>query len=458
MKPSLKARLAECGISALLIALAQVPFWMMQTRVEIQRPLVNLDLIVAILIMRLHRGLGLVALCVAWLVEINQDVSASYRFVGAADLVDAVRFLDLIKLHLVVSWTLALALGVFVLCALALRWLAARPASSASALVLLGVLLFVSDGVNGSNRSFGLSRDRFLVDSNIAGSPSIVTMRKLRAEWAAASVPIGRMPDPATYRRALAWHDVHPQSTILLVLVESMGLPQSEVLRDWLTAQLDTAEIERRWRVQRVAEAFHGPTVYGELRVLCGLNGHYSRLTAVDESECLPRRVLRSGGQALGLHGFNMRMFDRARWWRDMGLTPQDFSEDALRPGEMHCNDAFPGVCDGAVLRRAAELADQPSRLVYVVTLDTHLPLPAHDMTLSAELAASCTAAHASRDGCQMIVRQAWVLHQLEASLAGMAHPPLVLVSGDHAPPFLDTETRAEFDPSHVLGFVLEPR
>lgn len=458
MKLVLRPRLFEIGLAAFLIALAQLPFWILQTRVEIQRPLINLDLIVAILIMCWSRGLGVAALCLAWLVEVNQDVSASYRFVGAADLVDAVRFMDLVKLHLIVSWQLALVLFVFVLCAFLLQRMADRPASMAAPLVLLGVLAFVCDGVNGSNRTFGLARDRFVIDANIAGSPSMVTIRMLRTAWAAKSEPMGRMPEPVAFQHALAWHDNHPQSTVLLVLVESMGLPQSIALRDWMAAQVDTPEVERRWTVQRTTEAFHGSTVYGELRVLCGLKGHYSRLTASDEAQCLPQRFLQSGGHALGLHGFNMRMFDRAHWWRDMGLEPQDFSEDLLRPGDVHCNDAFPGVCDGVVLRRAAALAEAPSRLVYVVTLDTHLPLPTHDVAVSPELAALCTQAHATRDSCQMIVRQSWALHQLEVDLVHMAHPPLVVISGDHAPPFLDSETRGEFDPARVLGFILEPR
>lgn len=458
MKLALKSRFVACGSAAVLIALAQLPFWILQTRVELQRPLINLDLIVAVLILRWNRSVGLVALCLAWLVEIDQDVSASYRFVGAVDLVDAVRFMDLVKLHVILSWQLALALCVFACCAYLLHRLVRRSAPSAGALVLLGMLAFAADGANGSNRSLGLARDRFLIDANIAGSPSVVTIRMLRTALAAGSEPMGRMPEPVAFQHALAWHGTHPQSTILLVLVESMGLPQSSALREWLYEQLDTLEVERRWTVQRVAESFHGSTVYGELRVLCGLKGHYSRLTAGDEAKCLPQSFLRSGGQALGLHGFNMRMFDRAQWWRDMGLAPHDFTDESQVPGSMHCNDAFPGFCDRVVLRQATALAEAPSRLVYVVTLDTHLPLPTNDMPMRPDLAALCAREHATHNACEMISRLSMTLQELRADLVRMAQPPLVVISGDHAPPFLNAETRQEFDPTHVLGFVLEPR
>ena len=446
------------GLVALaLIALTQLPFWVLQARIAIQRPLLNLDTFVAIVIMLRHRGLGLFALAMAWMVEINQDASVSYHFVGAVDLVDAARFMDLVKLNHIFSWQIFLAVGAFVLCGICLYRLSSAGLRSTLPVLLIGVLAFVLDGLNGSNYAFGL-RDRFQWDVNVAGSPSVTTMRSLKMAWITASEPMVRFPGPITFDRAVQWHDGHPGASMMIVLVESMGLPASPPIRDWLASRLDTPEVERRWKVQRTAEGYYGSTVYGELRVLCGLKGHYSRLKADDEAQCLPRRFMRDGGDAVGLHGFNLRMFDRQAWWPDLGLRPQDLSLDAASQANVGCNDVFPGVCDGILLQRAAMLTQYPRRLVYAVTLDTHLPLPSKEMSLRPELATLCLQESLSRDACQMVNRLAFLLDQLQADLVRMPEPVLVLVSGDHAPPFLGAESRNAFDRTHVQGFILEPR
>ena len=465
MNTRLKSVLAALATALALVVLAQLPFWLMQTSVMIQRPLINLDPLVAVLILLWRRPLGLAALFVAWLVEIHHDASASYHFVGVVDLVDAVRFLDLVKLNHILSWQFIVALALLLGCAFALAQLARRArraALCALAVVLLGVASFGADALNGSNNFFGTNRDRFAIDVNVAGSPGLSTVKALLVARRVGAEPLARFADPITFDRAVSWHADHPDATILLVLVESMGLPQSPALQSWMASRLDTSDIERRWSVRRTAEPFHGSTVYGELRVLCGLQGHYSRLRPEDEVNCLPRRFLASGGHAFGLHGFNMRMFDRQHWWRDLGLLPQDFSAEANvdqgRNPNFACNDAFPGVCDGAVLRRATALAEVPGRLVYVVTLDTHLPLPSRALAMRPGLASLCAQERLPDDSCQMVNRLGWLLDQLAVNVAGMSHPPLVLVSGDHAPPFLERATQESFDPARVLGFILEPR
>lgn len=457
MKTSFSGRASQLAMVVALILLAQLPFWVIQARVSIQRPLINLDLLVAIALMLRWRGWGVAALVLAWLVEINLDASASYHFVGAADLVDAVRFMDLVRLDHLFSWQALVALAVFALCAWAMHRLVRPSLVGLVAIVAIGGAAFLLDGLNGSNATIGRS-DHFEINVNIAGSPSVTTIRGAKVAWRARAVPMARFPEPRTFSRALAWQEAHPGDSMLMVLVESMGLPVSAPVRDWLIARLATSEIERRWVVDPGAEGYFGSTVYGELRVLCGLKGHYSRLKDGEGDQCLPHRFVAGGGDAVGLHGFNLRMFDRGVWWPSLGIQPQDLSQEAADPASVGCNDVFAGVCDGVVLRKAASLVQQPHRLVYAVTLDTHLPLPSKDMPLQAGLAGLCAHEGLSRDACQMVARQGYVLSQLQEDLAALARPVMVLVSGDHAPPFLGADSKSAFDPARVLTFALQPR
>ena len=451
------SRLRDGVLVLAMIILAQAPFWIVQTRIAIQRPFINLDLLVAIVLMLRWRVLGLAALVLAWAVEINLDASMSYHFVGATDLVDAVKFMDLVRIDRLFSWQILVALVVFASCS-ACMYRLARPSRLATfSIVLIGVVAFAVDGFNGSSATFGRS-DHFGLNVNLAGSPSVTTLRGLKSTWNATSEPMARFPEAKTFARASAWHEQHPHDSMLMVLVESMGLPVSAPVRNWLLARLDTPEIESRWSVEGGSEPYSGSTVYGELRVLCGLKGHYSRLKVEDSQACLPLRFVKGGGDAVGLHGFNMRMFDRRVWWPEVGLAPDDLGSLAAVPANVGCNEVFTGVCDAVVFRRAVELVQHADRFVYAVTLDTHLPLSSKAMPLQDGLAQLCEQERLSPDACQMVERLGLVLDQLRADMAKMPRPVMVLVSGDHAPPFLGAESRSAFDRNHVLSFVLQPR
>jgi hypothetical protein len=457
MTISLPPRWRGAALVVAMIALAQLPFWLVQTRVALQRPLINLDLLVAIVLMLRWRALGLAALVLAWVVEIDLDASTSYHFVGAADLADALRFMELVRLDRLFSWQILFAVIIFALCGACMYRLARPNWPAALAIAFIGGVAFLVDGVNGSNATIGQS-DHFGVDLNVAGSPSVTTLRGLRSTRLKTAEPMARLPEPVSFARASAWHEQHPRDSMLMVLVESMGLPVSLPVRDWLIARLDTPEIEKRWSVEPGSEAYFGSTVYGELRVLCGLKGHYSRLKAEDREQCLPRRFVQDGGEAVGLHGFNLRMFDRRIWWPGIDIRPDDLGALPAVPSNVGCNAVFAGVCDGPVLQRASELVQHPARLVYVVTLDTHLPLPSEEMPLAPGLAPLCEQDRLSRDACQMVNRLAFLLGQLRTDLAKMPHPVAVFVSGDHAPPFLGAASRDAFDRMRVLSFALQPR
>ena len=94
------------------------------------------------------------------------------------------------------------------------------------------------------------------------------------------------------------------------------------------------------------SEPFLGTTTHGELRVMCGVTGSYTRMRRESGAQCLPARWRAEGFETYGFHGFSMKMFDRVHWWPLVGLTPQTFT--GKEP--THCNATFAGVCDEALL------------------------------------------------------------------------------------------------------------
>lgn len=430
--------------------------WMFQGPRADERPIFNLDLLLAAVLACVSPLLGIVALVLAWTADAARLASKNFHFMSAFDFLEAARFVDMLNLSsFVTPWAIALAFGL-ALCV----WMVRRTTRVDRRLwlPLLGLMVacVALDALNGSFHGFGLDRDRRLVDTNFAGSPGWNVWRAQR-QSALASGPLRPLAGVVTVQALRSWHDMHPRGTSVAVLVESMGLPRDPGLRAWLTARLATPRVTSRWQVSATQERFLGATTSGELRLLCGLEGHYSKLDAASASGCLPRELATHGVRSIGIHGFGMRMFDRRDWWPRIGLTPWPWPEDPAAAGlPMNCNHAFPGVCDGAVLSRAIEEAQQPARLVYALTLDTHLPLSAGGEQLP-ELLAACTRVAAPEAACGMVQRLGKVLDQLEQRLATSRTTPFVVVVGDHSPPFSERANREVFDAVEVPVFLLRP-
>lgn len=394
-------------------------------------------------------------LVVAWVVDIGRIASLNYHFVSPIEFAATAKFADMVVLRQVLSWKLLLLATALLACLVGVARLARR--SMVPHLFAAMVLLESLDIFNGSFQFFGMGADRFRIEANIAGSPGWNVWRAERHSLSLARMPMSRYSNPRTFQAIADWHRQHPDGSVLLILVESMGKPMSPEIGDWLSGRLATPALASRWTLKRDEDAFYGPTVSGELRVLCGLRGSYAGLRPDEEVGCLPHRWKAAGLQAYGLHGFHLRMFDRRDWWPRLGLTPWKFDPDADPTHRFGCNGTFPGVCDDAVLEQAVALADQPSRFVYALTLDTHLPLPP-DRRLPNDLAALCVKTHTNDVACQMVAQLGALLDMTAERLASLTRPPLVVIAGDHSPPFAVNDSRNAFDSGVVPLFILSPQ
>lgn len=422
-----------------------------------ERPWFNLDLLLAGALACLSPIVGGAAMLVAWLTDAVRLASKNYHFMSVMDFMDAARFIDMLDLQVFLTPMALAMVAVLIGCA----WLVlsqTRGRRQWVSLLILMVVCIALDMLNGSSHVFGLEKDHRLVDTNLAGSPTWNLWRAQRQSLTVTGPPTPLVP--AVTRDALRdWHGAHAQGSSVFVLVESLGLPHDEGLRRWLTDRIDTPRISRRWRLTATREPFSGATTSGELRTLCGLKGHYSRLEASAAQGCLPHQLAALGVRSIGIHGFGLRMFDRRQWWPQIGLTPWQWPEDPDAAGlPMNCNHAFPGICDAAVLQRAVDEAQQPSRLAYALTLDTHLPLSASRAPMPAELKAVCARAAAPESACQLVQRLGEVLDELEKRLAPSPATPFVVIAGDHAPPFGEAANREVFEAAEVPVFLLQPR
>lgn len=447
------------GRVGLLISALHLPSWLLKLLSHggpvDERPLFNLDLLLAAIVACFSTTVGGMLLVLAWVFELMRAVAKNYHFLSVVDLLDAARFADLVSLSIFINWRFLMSSMLLVACCIAVLHLSHRQHRLGLLLLGAAVVLQMFDVLNGSFSISGFSKDKRTLNVNVAGSPAWNILHdQLRSPLAKGE--LRHMQGVASYAALSDWYAKHPGRSALLVLVESMGQPRDTELTQWLTKQLATPAVTARWRVTQATEPFMGATTSGELRVLCGLQGHYTRLTADNSKGCLPAKLKLDGYEALGLHGFHLRMFDRQAWWPKIGLTPwDDIVSDGKLPSR-DCNAAFPGICDATLLTEAVRRVEKPGRLVYALTLDTHLPLKTTG-TSPPELVSLCAQTGLTDVACEFIGRLGQVLTSLESELLSTNGEAMVVVVGDHAPPFAEHRNRKAFIDGRVPVIILEP-
>jgi len=158
----------------------------------------------------------------------------------------------------------------------------------------------------------------------------------------------------------------------------------------------------------------------------------------------------------MGIHGFSGAMFDRDLWWSLVGLQHNSFAETLKQQGLPSCGGAFRGICDSNLVHLAFQEAVSVRSFVYLLTLNTHLPLAA--VSISDSERQMCSAERLDEDVCQMVAQTGRVLSAIGKEAAAVVRAPLIVVIGDHAPPFARTESREQFDQKYVPAYILRPQ
>lgn len=436
------------------VLLAHLPFLLLSRVYAIERAQISVDLLLLTAVLAWRPVPGMVLLVVGWAVDGLVSQSAVFHFLSPAAFLDSARFAGDIRLPSFASWESAAALSLFVACAALSGWLARRRSPewiwTLAAIVLVGLL----DVLNGSS-GYALS-DRRPLPFNVAGSPAVTLSRQVaESQRHEPPVALAEGQSIADVAGVMDWVHEHPDAGVWLVVVESMGWPREEGLRKRLTSSLSEALGRGYYRVEQYQMPFKGSTTSGELRALCRVIGSYSDLSDDQAADCLPARLAQDGWTTTGLHGFSGRMFDRTGWWAKVGLQHTLFLEDLGNELPL-CGGAFRGVCDKDLLVTSSRRFSQPRQFVYSLTLNTHLPLD--PIKVPMEWQTACDRAGAGDGVCELLTAQAELLATVASLARELPVPrPLVVVIGDHAPPFLNVRARGAFDPVTVPAYILRP-
>lgn len=446
-------RLALRG--ALAVALANAPFWILGHVFFMNRGFVNLDTVVAVGAMAVAPWLGSVLLVLAWVIDLVVSQSLTFHFATPAEFVASIRFASSLRLRDYLQWNHLALVVPFLLSGICLRFVAWRQTRLLPVLLPLVALLVVIDAANGS--SLLSNRDQWRLPFNLAGSPSVnLLAQQKKAGPDLRLAPIARSETAQGLTDIPAWVASNPGRSVLLVIVESLGVPNDASLDKWLNDQFMDEAIRVHFQVRRTSLPFRGSTTASELRLMCALIGSYRGLDAATGSNCLPAEMARLGREPIGFHGFSARMFDRYARWPLMGFKQSHFIDSPLLRDAPLCGSMFRGGCDEKLIDSAVEALSPGNRFVYLLTLNTHLPVM--PTPPAPELIRLCSAADVPGEVCEFVAAQGSLLRYLSKKIAGATPSPLVIVIGDHAPPFSLRESRSAFSRSFVPAYLLIPK
>ena len=255
---------------------------------------------------------------------------------------------------------------------------------------------------------------------------------------------------------------MHPD--LVVIVVESWGLGTDPMLRNALVHPYLQSPLLLKYDVQQGSVPFHGPTIDGETRELCGssIGFNVQGATPAQLQTCLPATLSALGYHDIAAHGMDGHMFARSDWYDHIGFQERWFRTQFRELGLPECLGAFRGTCDASIARWVGHRLEQPHThpdFVYWMTLNSHLPVPVPSGIVPA---ASCSL---TPELVQQPALCSW--YQFEANvhlsisqlaMSNLARPAVFVIVGDHAPPFSNATIRGQFSQTAVPYVLLLPR
>lgn len=251
-----------------------------------------------------------------------------------------------------------------------------------------------------------------------------------------------------------------PQN-ILLVLVESWGLYKEDAVNQALIKRFDSLAPD--FQISSGQVPFKGSTVPGELRELCRLafSGVHPPTNALAQYDCLPQKLAELGYSTLGIHGYSGTMFKRREWY------PTLFGEHIWFVNELdmklaersRCGVSFRGICDDTLIDYLAN-HDVPEndekRFTYLLTLNSHLPVyqPGNSDISCKEFSTT----DQRPQHCYLYQHMVQIFDSVKRFAKQQPESSLIVLVGDHMPPFIKTSDRSAYHDKAVPYLVLRSK
>jgi hypothetical protein len=439
--------------SALAMVLLNLPMILLSKYGSVSRPLLNVDYSIALFWLCLGWRGGLAVVIALTAVDALCGSFSTFFFRSLSEWLSAMHFGGALGVSVIRPYLVAIGLG---LAGTLAAWSVVRrlrPGLSWQGVLVACTILMALDWCNGS--SLFRRTDHRIVELNVGGS-QLIGVGAAISPWTAIPVPVALPADESMLGHldlpALA--QAPSSHGVLVVLVESWGLRVGQKPEQSPVFRVLDSGLVTRYAIETGTVPFRGATTAAELREWCGAKAVYAAVTPQWGQQCHAWIFARAGWQTSAVHGFNSTMFERIRWWPDLGFRTWHFLDIDPPTHGQECGFAFLGLCDADVLADAVRRAAQPRHLVYALTLNAHLPL--HESSTPAEC--QPIGDYAMRNACHIEGIHVDMARKLVALLADGQGPDLVAIVGDHAPPFVDADSRALWNLTRVPFIILRKR
>lgn len=408
-------------------------------------------------------------LCIDSLADFTYAICYAYQF-SLENLLSSLRYLSVLPRGRVVEGLAVLPVALLMCAVLSLvRPLPRLRVRTACGLLAIAVLLLPLDILSGQNPIWHRG-DIALVSFRVLRTPllSLVVREirnyKINEVWRHSE----NVPVPSASAAAIAFVERRASSeqapNVVLILVESWGLPLDPHLARALTAPYDDQRIARKFQTSYGSVPFTGLTLPGEARELCHSTLGFGILRASGETakQCLPKYLQARGYQSIAIHGYVGQMYNRNELYPNLGFDQVRFGPDLEKLGLPECPGAFPGICDTSIASWiGSSLLNESQgnpRFIYWVTLNSHLPIPENPDLPDDGVCATQSALQNSEALCSWF-RLVRAVHQSvqRIALSPTTRPTVFLLVGDHAPPFGEPQLRAAFSSTQVPYVLLTP-
>lgn len=452
-------RLSQFWVALILLILPNLTFWWAAHYFGYQRPWLNLDYGLALALWCLGwRWTGCLAALLALLVDVLAGAAQVYLLFEPGQLLQLLAFARQARPGFVVFFASLLVLNITFYGVS--TWVLAHKKTTARALLCAlapFTLMNIAPLIKELNeQQANLQLDRRIV---VLGSQTDILHRVFfrsdighhLAEETGKKAAFTTWPELNATEQS--WGGTRPlPKRMLLVLVESWGVPQNE---KELTYQLNTLlrpgiELIKSGSIRQT-----GGTVAGELRELCKLSSSKIYFGNLGDAAamCWPYQLRKEGYVTTAVHGGSAAMYRRNEWYPSIGFMHNYFMHNYPRKAK-HCY-SFPGLCDVDLASFIADaLVENERSFVYWMTLNSHLPYDKRDLQKYPSV--DCTALGMKGDGQRCFNYS--LIQEMFASLVDVLvqpslHGTEVVLVGDHQPPFFDMADRNAFLPG-VVPFV----
>jgi hypothetical protein len=213
---------------------------------------------------------------------------------------------------------------------------------------------------------------------------------------------------------------------IMMFMMESWGERPADLdaLRKRLLTMPGVASVQSGY------DQFHGSTLPGEVRELCGMQLNFKKPKALSD-HCLPKQLAADGYQTTAFHGFEGYFYSRDVIYPALGFNWIHFRKD-IKAADT-CGGAFPGRCDDDTVGYALGQAAQPGKqFSYMMSLSAHAVID--PLTLKRPYVIANQLGRPGSDG--QVLDRAMILLAVRSAGANPALADgLLYFAGDHNPP-----------------------